>query len=123
MEKIERLLQLSQEELSLLPEILSAGASRIVVSRAYYAAFYAVQALLTDIGKEPSRMKHREILKVFKESFEVNRPDLLKIYTDLSSERRKADREGLAKGKNEILRIIEDANKFVSEIKILIPNR
>ena len=120
MKNSERFLQLSQEELSFLQNLLASGANRVAVSRAYYAAFYAVQALLAAIGKEPEKMKHREILRTFKENYKAQSPDLFETYQELSSERRKADREGIAKEKREIFKVLEKANKFVDEIQKLV---
>jgi len=66
-EEIQRYLSLAAEDLQAARDNLQLGHTRVAVSRAYYAMFYATTALLGHIGIW--RSKHQGIVAAFGEHF------------------------------------------------------
>lgn len=91
-------------------------------NRAYYAVFYASNALL--LTKGIVRKKHFGLLSAFRESFvktgeiEIEYSD---IYGDLMSQRMKSDYVITAEtGRDEAEMVLSDARKFVVRIRAYI---
>lgn len=65
--KLEVMLSTAEEDLGLSSEIIDGGHYRVAASRAYYAAFYAMQAAL--LSMNITRSKHSGVISAFNLQF------------------------------------------------------
>lgn len=65
--KLQVMLARAEEDLGLSHEIIDGGHHRVGVSRAYYAAFYAMEAAL--LSMDITRSKHNGVISAFNRHF------------------------------------------------------
>ncbi|HEX6387421.1 MAG TPA: HEPN domain-containing protein [Anaerolineae bacterium] len=88
------------------------------VNRAYYAIFYAANALLTTKGLE--RSKHSGVIAAFRQHFVktgVIEPEFSRFYGAAMDERHAADYELEPLNRDSASRHLENAERFVTRIE------
>ncbi|MBN1668304.1 MAG: HEPN domain-containing protein [Anaerolineales bacterium] len=90
------------------------------INRAYYAIFYAANAVLAT--KKLARSKHSGVLSIFRQHFiktKLLHPELSMIYGQVMEDRHEGDYEILAATSKEDAEIdLNQARQFVEEIKV-----
>jgi uncharacterized protein (UPF0332 family) len=122
MSEISKLLNLSSEDLETAEFLYSSQRYRSCISRAYYAMYYASQALLLSEGIETST--HRGVIKLinlhFVKTGRIN-SNISKILSDTYDLRQSGDysTDFVA---DEIVanRSIADANTFTAEVRAIL---
>jgi len=115
-------LERSKEALIELKAIINLGFWRMAANRMYYACYYAVSALL--IQKGITIKTHVGAINQFSLHFvktELVNIDSAKLYKKLFELRQTGDYDDLVKiSENDVLPLVEPAEKFISEIEKLI---
>jgi len=115
---VERILELSREDLRAARHLLDGGFSGQAVSRAYYAAFRAAEAALLAIGE--TRSKHSGVLAAFGQL--VVRPggfdeSTARILRSLFERRNEADYLGVPGTAETADTALADAQRFVGAVE------
>ncbi len=123
-EEIAGLLEKSQRSLSAAERLLKEGDRDFAVSRAYYAMFYAAQALLLTGGVR--RVKHSGVLSAFNEQFVKTGELPAELFLSLRDgfEDRAEGDYGLAEISDEQVRSgIAGAHEFVKSVSRCIKDK
>lgn len=117
--EIQSYLNRAQQDLLAAEQILQDGFYHVTVTRAYYAMFYAAQALL--ISRSVRRHRHAGVLSAFSEHFiktELIETEYAKILANAFNARLGSDYDVMysvdpatAKG------VLQDAQKFIDRVK------
>jgi len=119
---IEEYKQKALEEIKQIEKLLKEDALALCASRSYYAAFYAIKALLESIGVKTGSHKqtHVEFRKHFIKNQKLNKK-YSKILTELFEVRSSADYDVYwAANKTFIARIVKQSKELVKEVLDLL---
>ena len=117
-------LNLSRDELDTARLLIEQGKLRVATSRAYYAAFYAVTALL--LSQDIIRVKHSAVEAAFNQFFVKPGhfpPEFSKTYANLRTARESGDYElAFAVDKQATQEYLNDARMLVEHIETYLKN-
>jgi uncharacterized protein (UPF0332 family) len=111
-------LDASREELGAARKLVESEFSRQAISRAYYGAFYAAEAVLLELGD--SRSKHSGVIAAFGRHSKADQgldPTLASLLRELFWMRNAADYDPVSVSVNEAARAIRDAERFVEGVQ------
>lgn len=109
----------AQEMLAVAEQNLRNGYHTSAVNRAYYAIFYAANAVLATVGE--SRSKHSGVIGLFRKLFIKSGElpiDLSDIYGRIMDNRQRGDYDlGLQVDREQAKTDLEDARRFVDKVE------
>lgn len=121
-DEVTRWLSLADDELQVAADNLELGHLRVVVSRAYYAMFYAATAALGHEGLW--RNTHQGVISAFGERFVKPgyvEPEYGRLLHSAFSARLRGDYEpGVAFDEAYIRELIDDATDFVARVRRML---
>jgi uncharacterized protein (UPF0332 family) len=122
--KIEQYLEHARQALSTGKLVMAHGDYVAAANRAYYAIFYAANALLTTEGME--RSKHSGVIAAFRQHFVktgIIEPEFSRLYGEALEERHAGDYGLVSLDHATAARSLEQAERFVLRIEQILRKR
>lgn len=120
--RVELRLALAHEKLQVARDLLKDHHYKDVLSKAYYAMFYASKALLLELGEDPHR--HRGVVSLFNQRIvQIGLSDSKYGHTLANAQRLREEsdyEEAFQASQQDAARAIRDAENFVNEAQEIL---